>query len=139
MSSRSTQGGQQTALEVAKGAASDLALAVGVVAFGAPRARRVEPRSQDSFKTEARVEAEFASCPGPAGLWPCALSFGHGGDHVPTNRPGSIQAELLRVTAERDEMASCLRVAMPLLKDWPFERGASLRRSLIARIGKAVR
>jgi hypothetical protein len=21
------------------------------------------------------------ACPGPAGFWPCALEFGHGGDH----------------------------------------------------------
>ena len=25
-------------------------------------------------------------CPGPAGTWPCALEFGHGGDHVPVER-----------------------------------------------------
>jgi hypothetical protein len=31
--------------------------------------------------TDCRQPEPIAACPGPAALWPCALEFGHGGDH----------------------------------------------------------
>jgi hypothetical protein len=75
-------------------------------------------------------------CPGPAGTWPCALEFGHGGDH---ERFAPVLSETEKLRLENAELRSCLRVALPLLADWPFIRGASLRRSLIERVGKALR
>lgn len=59
---------------------------------------------------------EFASCPGPAGLWPCALQFGHGGDHVQATRPGAVLSELERLRLENEDMRACLRVAAMLLR-----------------------
>jgi hypothetical protein len=78
-----------------------------------------------------------APCPGPAGTWPCALPFGHDGDHARFVEsepvPGRDHA------AENAELRTLLRTSARLLADWPFVRGASFRRDLIARIAKAVR
>jgi hypothetical protein len=78
-----------------------------------------------------------APCPGPAGTWPCALPFGHDGDHARFVEAEPVPARDL--AADNAELRACLSVALPLLRDWPFLRGASLRRALVARIERAVR
>lgn len=107
-------------------------------ALGAPVA---EPRVQDQAKPapEPLIWEEYLSapCPGPAGTWPCALPFGHGGDHARFVESEPVPARDL--AAENADLRVLLRTTVPLLKDWPFLRGASFRRDLIARIEKAVR
>ena len=103
-------------------------------------------------------------CPGPPGsLWPCVHldGIGHGGDHVPYRERfvyvdsadlqqavcsmdelatsiGALILERERLIKERSELQSIAKVARPLLTDWPFTRGASLRRALVQRIDRAV-
>ena len=139
-----------------------------VIPFAAssPVPQEVRSGLQEAPKpTVAEVEALAAGpCPGPGGsLWPCAHpeGFGHGGDHVPfrsrfvyvdsadlqqavcsmdelATSIGELILERERLLSERSELQSIAKIARPLLADWPFTRGASLRRELLKRIDRAV-
>jgi hypothetical protein len=81
------------------------------------------------------VRSRIFHCDGPTG--PCLLELGHPGDHLrPTAHVEAVPAR--DYAAENAELRSLLRVAATLLKDWPFARGASFRRDLVARIERVM-
>lgn len=86
---------------------------------------------------QAAQDPAKAACPGPAGIWPCALEFGHGGDHLRLTRE-DVLAGVRKLREERDALRRILTVAYPLLADVTQLRGAFLRRGLLAQIRETV-
>lgn len=127
--SRNTQGGTQTALPVAWDAWFDAQSSSPRPAALALVAPAAESRGQAEGKT--------LPCPGPAGLWPCALEYAHEGDHLRLTRE-DVLAGVRQLREERDQLRRVLTVVYPLLADVSQVRGAFLRRGVLAQIKELV-
>lgn len=72
--------------------------------------------------TEPLIWEDFLmeNCPGPAATWPCALLFGHGGDHerfLPEATESEVLAGVRRLRESHDELLTAVKNAYRLMQN----------------------